>query len=268
MINNLDYSIYQIGTFYKTNGGKLGEALMRLSTGKRVNKPSDDIAGFLRSESLSQRYNSYEKLKPDLVEWSGAVSTAETAATTVLDNLYRMQELIDLYKGSGATADEKLAYTTEYDLLQSNVARTISNTTYRSQDLLNQAAKIATVTLTPEGDSMDIILGVATVASALDPAGVLTIDTVETAVDDAIGDMHVYLATVSGYKRALDSQSDIIDSAMQNTASAQSTITDIDQAQEIINVTNMSIQQQASIAMMAQGNLSRQSILGLYQFHT
>lgn len=57
---------------------------------------------------------------------------------------------------------------------------------------------------------------------------------------------------------------DLTDIAINSKEAAASLITDIDEMKELALATDLQIRQQASIAMMAQANVSRQGILQLY----
>jgi flagellin len=100
--------------------------------------------------------------------------------------------------------------------------------------------------------------------TALTPGGGENIGDVGNHITAAITDVKTFLGNVSAYSVGLQSHLNITDSIMQNTQSAKSSITDTDQVQEMMNFTQQDILNQASMAMIAQANMSQRSILYLY----
>ncbi|MEW8976769.1 MAG: flagellin [Symbiobacterium sp.] len=98
---------------------------------------------------------------------------------------------------------------------------------------------------------------------------VLSIDTAENA-RSAITSLDKALETISGARATLGSYQNRLESAIQtlriqseNLTAAESRIRDVDMAQEMATFTKYQILQQASTAMLAQANMSTQSILSL-----
>ena len=113
----------------------------------------------------------------------------------------------------------------------------------------SQAGKIAAA-----GDHLD----------ALAPGGGEDLGDAGDHIADAITDSKTFQGAISAYSTGLQSPITITGSIMQNTQSVQSSITNIDQMQEMINYIQEDIRGQTSIAMMAQANVSQRAILFLY----
>jgi flagellin len=193
----------------------------------------------------------------------------------VYNKLQRMKDLSAMY--SGADPGMQTAYTAEYNQLKADVTEIVNNTSYGSTGLLNSSANLVKIDLVPDAsnDSQRLVInpGEAIVNSGgtthlgdLTPAPAENIGNVGDHIDAAIADVQTYSAKISAYKSGLQSHSNITDSIMSNTKSVSSLLTGTDEAQEMLNLTQQEIIQQASVAMIMQANLAQKSILNLYQF--
>ena len=202
-------------------------------------------------------------------DWSSAMDTAGSAGEEVNSSLERMQELSKLYPSADSAA--QASYTAEYNNIVSNLTATINNTAFDGFNLLNSTTTIQKIDLVPDAanDSQRMLIdpGEAITAahlSALTPGAGQNIGDVATNISDAITDVKTYQGNIAAYTTGLQSQLNITGSIMQNTQSVQSSITDIDDAQEMLNYAQEDIRSQISMAMIAQANVSQRSILYLY----
>ena len=269
MVSQITNSLYGLAEIYNQNNLTLFQTLQRLASGKKFLTPSDDLTGYFRAQDLEVQYDKYSALNSDMQEWKSAMDIASTAGGEVYSGLERMQQLSQLYD----TADDstKAAYTSEYNQILSDVTHTINTTYYGRSSLLNATDTIKKIDLIPDASSDDQHLlinpGEAVTADHLDaliPVGAETIADVGDHIDDAIIDVKTFQGTISAYSTGLQSHITITGSIMQNTQSVQSSITNIDQMQEMINYIQEDIRGQTSIAMMAQANVSQRAILFLY----
>lgn len=81
----------------------------------------------------------------------------------------------------------------------------------------------------------------------------------------AVSDMQTYIGALNGLQENVTAQTTLASVAVSNANALASSVTQIDQAAELANVTDQDIQQQAAISMISQANLSRQNIAALYQ---
>lgn len=273
MVSSINYYLSGLADVYNQNNLNLSQTLLRLASGKKFLTPSDDISAYFRSQALEQQYQKYEQIRPDMDEWKGVMNLASTAGGEVMSSLERMQELSQLY--DGADASTKTAYTAEYNQILSDMTKTIKNTYYGSTSLLNGTTTLKTIDLKPDAavdgsQSMAIAPGEAVTDAHIDALtpdaglGELNIGDVGNHITDAITDVKTFLANVSAYSTGLQSHLNITDSVMENTKSAKSSITDIDQIREMITFTQEDIRNQASLAMIAQANMSQRAMLYLF----
>lgn len=83
------------------------------------------------------------------------------------------------------------------------------------------------------------------------------------AINTALDSLNTAIGNIGAAENRMDYATANLNSLMQNTAAAESTIRDADMAQEYTNYTKLSILQQAGTAMLAQANSSTQSVLQL-----
>jgi flagellin len=271
MISSINSSLPELTAIYNQNNLDLSQTLLRLASGKNFQTPSDDISEYFRSQSLEEQYQKYEQIRPDMDEWKGVMDIASTAGGEVNNSLDRMQELSELYDETSDPATQA-SYTAEYNQILSDMKKTISTTYYGSTSLLNSTTTLKTIDLIPDAasdgsQSLAIAPGEAVTAAhitALTPGAGEDIGDVGDHITNAITDVKTFLANISAYSTGLQSHLNITDSIMQNTQSADSSLTDIDQMQEMINYTQEDIRSQATMAMIAQANMSQRAMLYLY----
>ena len=271
MGSSINSCLLGLSSLYNRNNLNLSQTLLKLASGKNFQTPSEDITGYFRSQDLEQQYEKYQRIQPDMQEWKGVMDIASTAGGEVYSSLTRMKELSDLYPSADAAT--RASYTSEYNKILSDLNKTISTTYYGSYSLLNQVSgtPIKKIDLIPDptGDTQRMLIdpGEAVTSghlTALIPATNIGTAGANAAIVTAMGDVKTFLANVSAYSTGLQSHLNITNSIMQNTQSAKSAITDIDTAQEMITLTQQDILSQATIAMIAQANMSQRSILSLY----
>jgi flagellin len=286
MVSSINYYLSGLADIYNQNSLSLSKTLMRLASGKNFQTPSDDLSNYFRSQNLDQQYRKYERIRPDMQEWKGVMDLASTAGGEVYNSLERMQELSSLY--DAADAPTKATYTAEYNQILSDLTKTVNTTYYGSTSLLNQSntppvvptdpyPRLKAIDLVPDpaNDTQRMLIAPGEAVTAahileLTPDALLSEDIgdVGSHITAAITDVKTFLGNVSAYSTGLQSHLNITASIMQNTQSVKSSITDIDQIQEMIAFTQQDIRSQTSLAMIAQANMSQRSMLYLYGMHT
>jgi len=115
----------------------LATSVQRLSTGLRVNSAKDDAAGLAianRMDSSVRGQSVAIRNTNDAISFS---QTAEGALSKINDNLQRMRELaVQSSNGTNGTSDRELL-NTEFNQLQSEVSRIMSNTNYNGINALS-----------------------------------------------------------------------------------------------------------------------------------
>jgi flagellin len=210
------------------------------------------------------------------------METASSAAGTVLDNLNRMKELVYLadqkISDPVANSAELNSYQTEFAELASANKSIVQSTNWNGTSLLNNPNQITAIYLVPGSVDYSLVIHpdeAVNVAADIDPlltdtgnhslnVDAAKLQAAEDHVDAAMGQLRPFITTIGGYQSNIQSQQKVDASIMQNVKSASSVLTDIGEADEMITYTSQSIRKQTSLAMLAQANVSSQSILLLY----
>jgi flagellar hook-associated protein 3 FlgL len=113
-----------------------GAALQaQLSSGKRINRASDDPAGTVSALSLQgeiDRNNQYSRNGADGIGW---LSSVDSTLTSVNDQLGRVRDLVVQAANTGSgDADSRAAIATELTQLRSSILG-LANTTYQGRPL-------------------------------------------------------------------------------------------------------------------------------------
>jgi flagellin len=285
MLTNIYSTALNLGNIYAQNNALLSQSLERLSTGKKINNPSDDLGGYTRAMDLKTSYDVYGSINQNLQDWKGAMDVASTAGGSINSSLQRMQELINLSQTS-SDPNAQNADQAEFMQLAASIKSTIQSTNSNGAYVLNSGATLASIPLVPGSaaptldikfagpaisgaggtdladlnDATKIKIGAPTATYTPDYAGTQTI------LNNALSDMATYNAQVEGLSKQIDTFTNINNTIITNQKSAESSITDINEADELAQYNVLNIRQQGSVAMLAQANLSAQNLLVLYGF--
>lgn len=264
MIGGINSINSGLASIYNANTRALSQSLGRIASGKRIQKPSDDFAGYIRSRSLLDDVSGLAVVKQDLQKAKGYADYAVEAGTALMEKLERIKELAVLY-GSTSDATEQALYVAENSVIGAEITDLIANAQIDSNQAF-QDDTLIDVELDPDGasGSFDVTFVEATdYTSAIEIAALVVTDGGTTA-DAAIAKVTSYLAKASGYSEDIQRHMDLTDIVINSKEAAASLITDIDEVKELATATDLQIRQQASIAMIAQANISQQGIMQLY----
>jgi flagellin len=115
--------------------------------------------------------------------------------------------------------------------------------------------------ITINGTSLDLRASALTVAT--DPTTLANAQTALAQIDVAITTVNSAIGTIGSLQSRVDTATENVRITVQNFSAAESTIRDLDMAEEMTTFTKNQILQQAGTAMLAQANQSGQSVLTL-----
>jgi len=257
-------------------------SMERLSTGKRINAAADDAAGAAIVSRLNSEIRGTNQAIRNAMDAQALIDTAEGASVEIENILQRMRELaVQSATGTVNTAD-RTNLNSEYSQLVNEINRiagvtkwagntllaSASNTTFTFQ-IGQSTASSARVTVSIAGLGASYIggstgglttLGSTTIATSASNARVAI-----AMVDLAITDVNTVRAKLGAYSNRLDHTVNNLTNISVNLESGVGRIEDADFAAESSNLAKTQILQQASTAMLAQANASKQSVLSLLQ---
>jgi flagellin len=245
-----------LSNIYSSNADALSSSLTKLASGKRVQNPGDDFAAYIRASGLNTDVTAYQGIRQDLQNAKGMADYAAGVGNAVLEDLTRLQELQDLYNGTTDT-DKQTAYSTEYDTIKARVTNTIADSVYDGQAVY-ATGSIGAFNVDPTGTgSIDVNASDTADVSAFANIANDAISTELTAAQTYVAEMNSFGTEIS---RAMK-LNDTVVSGKQATVSA---LINVDEIQEMANVTNLQVRQQATVSMMSQANVSQAALARLF----
>ncbi|MET1155763.1 flagellin [Arthrobacter sp.] len=262
----------------------LSKSLEKLSTGLRINRAADDAAGLSISEGLKSQVTGSAQAARNAQDGISLIQTTEGALTEVHSILQRMRDLA--VQGASDTNNDEArdAIKKEGDSLGAELDRMVKSSNFNGIQLLDGTAgantdgKLAIQVGTggdPLLDTIEVDLG--DIGDAAGPlaglgdgtgAKFLVGDNAEATqsiidIDAAIVAVSAQRADLGATQNRLEHTVKSLNVAGENLQAAQSRITDVDMASEMVKFTKANILSQAGTAMLAQANQSSQGVLSL-----
>ena len=270
----------------------MNTAMVRLSSGLRINSAKDDAAGQGIAMRLSAKIKSLSMASRNASDAQAMIDTAEAAHQEVHNMLLRMREIavqaasgkpnnsLVAHGGSVISDADRTALNAEVTALEIEITNIADNITFAGVNLGTSTAvkfQIGTengVTLDhtfKDFDATTIGENIGGIA-----ANVFELVNVSLSVDDnrnagpslsildaAISLISTRRGELGALSNRLSSTIVNLDNIAVNLSSARGRIQDTDFAEETSNLAKSQIMQQAATAMLAQANASKQNILNL-----
>jgi len=247
----------------------LGQAMARLSTGKRINTAKDDAAGLAIATSMTSQISGMNQGIRNANDGISLAQTAEGALNEVTNMLQRIRELAVQSNSGTYQAADRTNMDSEVNALATQIDSVIANTKFNGVALFSTSADV-TVGVQAGANSGDTItltskkftagnLGTANlkVDSTTNAAATLT------KVDAALGEVASTNAGLGAGESQLMSAVNNLTSNATNLSDARSRIMDADYSTETTAMAKAQILSQASTAMIQQANQSAQNVLSL-----
>jgi len=242
----------------------------RMSSGRRINRAADDPAGYALSESIDALSRSTTQAIRNTNDGISFVQTAEGATTSAGDLTKRMREIAVQGSSSTLTSTQRTNLQSELDSIVEEVERLANNTSFNDISLTDGSTSSIAVQVGMNGSSNDQVnikfgslktanLGIDALSVATTTASSSAITRIDTALDS----INSYNSTYGATQNRFDSNISNLETYSANLTTSYSNIVDADYAYESAQYTKQQTIQQAALAVMAQSNVNRQSILTL-----
>jgi flagellin len=225
----------------------------KLSSGLRISRAADDAAGLSIANKLRIQSRSLTQAATNAEQANAMVQIAEGAASTIQRIIERQKELIVQKDSTGNNSSVSTTLATEITTLQTEAARILADANFLGASVFSSLTfqisdKTANGTLTvAAGLTLTSLSGTSSLADA----------------DTALDAVNNTLAAIGAAQNVLDYTVTNLKSAVVNIRAAESTIRDVDMAEEMANFTRNNILQQAAQAMLSQANQGSEGILQL-----
>jgi len=126
--------------------GAMGKNLERLSSGYRINRAGDDVAGLAISENMRAQVKGLNQAVKNAQDGISLLQTAEGSLNEVHTMLHRMRELSVQSANGTLQPEDRKQIQTEMDNLTKEVTRITNATQFNSKDLLDGSLQKAGAT--------------------------------------------------------------------------------------------------------------------------
>lgn len=250
----------------------IATSLKRLSSGYRITSAKDDAAGFAIANSFSAKITAMKVASQNGSEAQSMLQTADGAYNQINNILVRMKSLAT-QAASGQT-ESLSTMQNEFKSLQDEIDRIANSTKYGSTTLVSGTSPAMVgitfqVGATNSAVNEIIVTFDGATATCLGVSSSVAIGSLASAqaamdaIDTALTSINSYMGHIGAYQNRLQYTIDNLAVSIENYSSSESTIRDVDMADEISTFTKNQILQQAGMAMLAQANSAPQQILSL-----
>jgi flagellin len=265
MINTNTSVASLLSNIYQSNGASLTDSLTKIASGKRVQTPGDDFAGYIRGSALNSDIAGYTTVKQDLQDAKALVNYSQGVGNDIVSDLAQLKDLKTSWTAAAGDATRQSGIQAQYDQIVQRITNTVANSYYDNTQVYQSGASLKQVSINVANTA--IKLDVSTQAnSTATPASVNNIATATTgSIQGEIDNAEKYVATMQSKGTEIDRQMKLTDTIISSKQATVSAIMDVDEAQEMSKVTNLQIRQQATASMMAQANSAQVAIARLFQ---
>ena len=261
-------------------------SMARLSTGKRINSASDDAAGVAISSRLSAEIRGTDQAIRNSLDGQALIDTAEGAHKEIENILQRMREVAVQSANDTNNGQDRANLQAEMDAMITEIDRVAGTTTWAGANLMDASAgttfsfqvgaatgaqnQIAVSISSMNATGLGVGDGTASVVKvndtvADDGSGDVNARTGIDLIDTAIKDVNIQRSKLGAVSNRLNHTVNNLTNISSNLSAAKGGIEDADFALETTNLAKNQILQQASTAMLAQANASKQNVLSLLQ---
>ncbi len=268
--------------FLNNTSDNLSNTYSKLSSGKRINRASDDAAGLAIADSLRRSQKIAGVAVRNAQDGISTVSIADGALEQVSGFLQRLSELAQQAASGSYTNEQREAMQGEFTALGSEIERIAVTTVFNGVALLSGGNQLilqigfdskSTSQLVIEQPTATLAgLGLANTGQSFFSYS-LTGNTVEQGmssaraamdgISGALQSMNVLRGGLGSAESRLISAVSNLQVARENLLAAESRIRDVDVATEAAELTRLNILQQTGAAILAQANQQPQLALTL-----
>ena len=269
------------------NGRVQQNVMESLSTGKSINRASDNAAGLSIRETMTAQINGLNAAVKNANDSISMLQTADGALNETSSMLQRMRELAVLSVNDTYSSTQKTAMATEFNQLSSEIDRISTQTQWNGMNVLTgsgglfsgvgssgqftfqvgaNTAQTISVTIGNMAIATSLVTGIVGTMGGLSGASVATAAGATLAIaslDTALTTLNTQRSTIGAMVNRLTHAVDNLTNVAQNAADSRSKVEDTDYAAATSELARTQIIAQAATAILAQANQQPQSVLSL-----
>ncbi|WLR50445.1 flagellin [Bacillus tianshenii] len=249
-------------------------AMMRLSSGQRINSAADDAAGLAISELMRGQVRGEDVATRNMRDSQSMYATAEGALNASHSVLQRMRGLSVQANNGMLTDSDRAMIQQEFSQLRDSLDSIGRYTQYNTKNLLDGSLQEANTTVNANGESMQMSLSSALAANLGDGESGMTLADVNLqsnpedalkVIDGAIAQISDSRSTIGAKNNRLDHAINVSTNKQVNMQAAESRIRDADIAQQVMEMNRSDLLQQTYFATQKmQQNMAGQLFNALF----
>jgi flagellin-like hook-associated protein FlgL len=248
-MNPIDGRSFGVDSYFEFRAKSINASLLRLATGRRINRAADDPAGMIASQNLRAALAALEAESRSLERVDHVASVADGVLASAAALLIEAEGLaVANQNTAGMSAEEIEANQMEIDSILGSVDRMLSSATFGGQALFDGSmtlaaggsslslgaaglSSIGAIDVNGEEETLASVLGGASLDTTL---GEGTAGEAQRSIRAAIGDLSRLRGEIGSFQRhTVQSRLAAVEVGIETTSAAESVIADADYAHEV-----------------------------------
>jgi flagellin len=250
---------------------QMGKSIERLSSGLRINKAKDDVAGLSIANNLRMEVRGLQVAQLNVTQGNALLQMAEGGANQIESIIERLKELATSASSSNVDQTGRDGLQAEASKLLDEIDRIARDTKYGTTNLLSGTLSMTFQVGSASVDGEDRIAVSTSYGLLSSDIGLSTISLSSlasaqaaiTSINASLVSANFVLGQIGAAQSRFDYASANLAVSIENISASQSAIRDVDMAAEMVTFTKNQILLQAGTAMLAQANMMPQNVLSL-----
>lgn len=250
---------------------RLSVSMERLSSGYRINKAKDDVAGLSIANKFRLEVRGLRMAQQNVSQGTAMLQVAEGGTNQIEAIIERLKELATTAASDNSDSNSRTRLNAEASSLLSEIDRIANDTKYGTSSLLSAGISFTFQIGSANTSTQDQIAvttsdGLLSNDLGLNGLSLSTLASAQaalTSIDSSLTSLSVIHGEIGAAQSRFEFASANLAISIENLAASESTIREVDMAYEMVNFTKNQILLQAGTAMLAQANMAPQGILAL-----
>jgi len=250
---------------------RLKITMERLSTGYRINRSRDDVAGLAIANKFRMEVRALRAAQQNVAQAQSLLQVAEGGTQKIETIVERLKELAISAASSNVDDDGRARINAEAAALLAEIDQIAMDTKYSGNSLLSGSINLTfqvgsgnvaaedRISVSTSSGLLSNNLGLST----LNLSSIASAQSALTSLDAALVSVNLVVGEIGAAASRIEFASGNLAMVIENLDASHSTIRDADMAFEMTNLTRDQILLQAGTAMLSQANLIPQSVLSL-----
>ena len=285
MIQGLQRAMYTAYDNYKRATEDIEKNVEKIASGSRIPSFSDDSVDSASVVRMTNKITALEQANRNVKNSQDLLITADTGIAQVRTIVERLKEIGIQSANENISQEERTILSDEYSQLIDEIDFVVSTTKYNGIELLDGSFqnKIVAIGINDDpteqiklslgdasagtiGDQVDDGNGITSIRDTIIDSGGDAASAVEV-LDQALEDLVAQQSQIGATIRRFDFTITNLEGMILQTENNKNSLTALDEAREITDMSVNQIKQQTALAMMAQAQSLSQTIFQMLQNH-